>query len=56
MSTNRYTPGHTSNATDFMSRRSVQSHGAFFMPHLTNGLSVLDCGCGPGSITLVSRS
>jgi ubiquinone/menaquinone biosynthesis C-methylase UbiE len=22
------------------------------MPHLTNGLSVLDCGCGPGSITL----
>lgn len=52
MSTNRYTPGHTSNATDFMSRRSVQSHGAFFMPHLTNGLSVLDCGCGPGSITL----
>ena len=52
MNTNKYTPGHTPNATDFMSRRSVQSHGAFFMPHLTNGLSVLDCGCGPGSITL----
>jgi ubiquinone/menaquinone biosynthesis C-methylase UbiE len=52
MDTNRYTPGHTPNATDFMSRRSVQSHGEFFMPHLANGLSVLDCGCGPGSITL----
>jgi ubiquinone/menaquinone biosynthesis C-methylase UbiE len=52
MNSNRYTPGHTPNATDFMSRRSVQSHGAFFIPHLTNGLSVLDCGCGPGSITL----
>jgi ubiquinone/menaquinone biosynthesis C-methylase UbiE len=35
-----------------MSERSVQSHGQFFIPHLTSGVSVLDCGCGPGSITL----
>ncbi len=52
MSTETYTPGHTQNATDFMSARSIQSHGQFFLPHLTPGLSVLDCGCGPGSITL----
>ena len=52
MSAESYTPGHSQNATDFMSARSVQSHGQFFMPHLTSGVSVLDCGCGPGSITL----
>ena len=47
-----YTPGHTQNATDFMAARTVESHGQFFVPYLTPGLSVLDCGCGPGSITL----
>ncbi|MDE2088730.1 MAG: methyltransferase domain-containing protein, partial [Gammaproteobacteria bacterium] len=52
MKAETYTPGHTENATDFMSKRSVQSHGQFFLPHLTPGVSVLDCGCGPGSITL----
>ncbi len=52
MTTETYTPGHTQNATDFMSARSIQSHGQFFLPYLTPGLAVLDCGCGPGSITL----
>lgn len=47
-----YTPGHTDNASDFMSRRSLESHGGFFLPYLRPGLSVLDCGCGPGSITM----
>src|ERR1700741_369822 len=52
MTAKRYTPGHTSNASDFMAKRSLQSHGQFFLNHLTPGVSVLDCGCGPGSITL----
>jgi ubiquinone/menaquinone biosynthesis C-methylase UbiE len=52
MQTEAYTPGHTQNATDFMSKRSLESHGQFFLPYLTAGLSVLDCGCGPGTITL----
>ena len=47
-----YTPRHTRNAVDFMSRRNLGSHGEFFLPHLWPGLTVLDCGCGPGSITL----
>lgn len=47
-----YTPGHSQNATDFMAARSLGSHGGFFTEHLESGLSVLDCGCGPGSITL----
>lgn len=50
--TDVYTPGHSQNATDFMAKRSLGSHGGFFAPHLAGGLSVLDCGCGPGSITL----
>jgi SAM-dependent methyltransferase len=52
MSSESYTPGHTSNASDFMAKRSLQSHGQFFQNHLTPGVSVLDCGCGPGTITL----
>jgi ubiquinone/menaquinone biosynthesis C-methylase UbiE len=52
MKTESYTPGHSTNATDFMSKRSLASHGAFFDRHLRAGMRVLDCGCGPGSITL----
>ena len=47
-----YTPGHSQNAIEFMARRTIESHGEFFLPYLTPGVSVLDCGCGPGSITL----
>ena len=47
-----YTPGHSANATEFMARRTIESHGEFFLPYLRPGVSVLDCGCGPGSITL----
>ena len=34
-----------------MRRRTAASHAAFFTPHLVAGMRVLDCGCGPGSIT-----
>src|SRR5262245_22447185 len=52
MTTGSYTPGHGPGATDFMARRSLESHGGFFLPYLTPGVTVLDCGCGPGTITL----
>ena len=52
MSAELYTPGHTANASDFMAKRTLASHGQFFLPYLTPGVSVLDCGCGPGTITL----
>ena len=34
-----------------MSERTLESHGAFAIPFLHDGLAVLDVGCGPGTIT-----
>src|SRR6188508_2437918 len=34
------------------SRRTAERNAAFFIPHLKPGMSLLDGGCGPGSITL----
>ena len=31
--------------------RGAESVVGFFLPHLKPGMSVLDCGCGPGTIT-----
>src|SRR5687767_1908556 len=47
-----YTPGYSANAVDFMSRRTAESHAAFFLPQLKHGIRLLDCGCGPGAITI----
>ncbi len=44
-------PGYTPRIVSFMTRRSADSHAAFFQPHLHPGLRLLDCGCGPGTIT-----
>jgi SAM-dependent methyltransferase len=47
-----YTPGHSANATAFMAARSFSSHGEFIRPYLKPGMTVLDCGCGPGAISV----
>lgn len=39
-------------ATPLMARRSAGSHAAFVLPLLRPGMRILDCGCGPGGITL----
>lgn len=49
--TEKYTPGHTPNATSFMAARDLESHGFFLTPLLQRGFHVLDAGCGPGTIT-----
>jgi len=48
----QYTPGHSTNATAFMAARSFGSHGEFIRPYLVAGMKVLDCGCGPGAISV----
>lgn len=46
-----YTPGHSEVSRCFMAKRSLEAHGAFIEPYLREGLHVLDCGCGPGTIS-----
>ena len=48
----RYTLGYDAAALAFVSRRTLESHGAFFIPHLRPGMQVVDVGCGPGSMTV----
>lgn len=46
-----YTLGYARSALAFVGRRRLETHGAFFQSHLQPALRVLDCGCGPGSMT-----
>lgn len=49
--TEEYTPGYTSTASDFMAQRTAESHAGFVLPDLKKTDRLLDCGCGPGSIS-----
>lgn len=43
---------YSSDALNFFSDRRVETHASFLLPYLNQGMDVLDCGCGPGTITL----
>jgi SAM-dependent methyltransferase len=47
-----YSIGYQPAAVNYMVRRTVERNAQFALPHLASGCSLLDCGCGPGSITL----
>src|SRR5262245_23654372 len=48
-----YTYGYDSAMTrKVIANRTAASHAAFFLPYLQTGMSLLDCGCGSGSITV----
>lgn len=48
----RYSVGYGPRTLQGLGQRSGAREAAFFVPHLRAGMSLLDCGCGPGSITV----
>ncbi len=47
----KYTHGHHESVLRGHQRRTAEDSAAYLLPHLRPGLSVLDIGCGPGTIT-----
>jgi hypothetical protein len=47
-----YTPGYSEPTLRMMLKRTAATHAAFFIPVLHRGMRVLNCVCGPGTITL----
>ncbi len=50
--TEQYSGGYSTHIIDQFKQRSISKQGAFVQSYLSPGLTVLDCGCGPGSMTL----
>jgi len=50
--TEQYSGGYSAQIIDQFKQRTFAIQGAFLEPYLNTGLTVLDCGCGPGSMTL----
>ena len=48
----QYTMGYDEDFRQLLNRRSAKTHAAYLLPHLQTGQSVLDFGCGPGTISL----
>jgi SAM-dependent methyltransferase len=46
-----YTHGHHESVLRSHRWRTVENSAAYLLPHLAHGRSVLDVGCGPGTIT-----
>lgn len=51
MDTDRYTHGHHESVLRSHTWRTVENSAAHLVPHLRSAQSVLDVGCGPGTIT-----
>lgn len=51
MTTERYTHGHHESVLRSHRWRTVENSAAYLLPYLNPGATVLDVGCGPGTIT-----
>jgi hypothetical protein len=49
---NQYLMGYNNEIVQMFGRRSAVTHAAYLFPHLRTGISILDIGCGPGSISV----
>ncbi len=47
-----YTHGHHESVLRSHRRRTAEDSAGYLLPHLRPGMSVLDAGCGPGTITV----
>jgi ubiquinone/menaquinone biosynthesis C-methylase UbiE len=47
-----YSVGYDAATIEFFGARRAATHAAFFVPHLRQGMTLVDCGCGPGTITV----
>lgn len=50
--TERYTHGHHESVLRSHSWRTVENSAAYLAPYLVPGATILDVGCGPGTITI----
>ena len=46
-----YSQGHSNSVVRVHATRTAQADAGFLLPHLRKDMDILDCGCGPGSIT-----
>jgi ubiquinone/menaquinone biosynthesis C-methylase UbiE len=48
----KYNTGYGKNQIKIMHERKLETHGQFIVPYLRPGMDVLECGCGPGTMTI----
>lgn len=52
MNASRYTHGHHESVLRSHRWRTAENSAGYLLPYLRDGLSVLDVGCGPGTLTM----
>lgn len=48
----QYAFGYSAIQTKMLAKRNFETHCQFLKPYLRSGMKVLDCGCGPGTVTI----